>query len=126
MFKDYKAISVKKKIHAKLLKALAGCSGCRYEESDGGLLSHCSKCQFEVTSLTYQMLNDSSEHTDHEDTLRRASMGEEPLRSPSVDASETRKKDALNISLRFDPKEVIADFRRAAMALEREFQQTPD
>lgn len=41
---------------ARFSRLLEGCSGCEYDEAEGGLFNHCSKCQHEIVTLAYELI----------------------------------------------------------------------
>jgi hypothetical protein len=126
----YKTILVNHEKYNALISTLNGCGRCEYEEADGELFRHCTACQLRITTLTFELFNDSKRQLMADDTLRRASMGEEPLRSPSVDAGEAvgkiesvkkNESGGITITLDLSASEFVRKLRRAADALEREF-----
>lgn len=36
-------------------KLVQGCSGCDYDEAEGGLFCHCKKCQLKITTRAYEL-----------------------------------------------------------------------
>lgn len=42
----------------ELSRALAGCSNCEHDESDGTLVDHCPACRLAVVRLVYQHFAD--------------------------------------------------------------------
>jgi hypothetical protein len=117
----YKTLLVNQSKYDKLLKKLQGCPSCEYEEADGGLFSHCKTCQFDITSLTYELLIDSRTQLAVANELRRASMsGEEPIRSAAVDPSEA-DKTIVKLTLSLDTTKMQMDLKHLADVLSREF-----
>lgn len=52
--------SDKEKADEALRKALEGCSGCEYDEAEGGLINHCNKCCREIAGAAWTWANSSS------------------------------------------------------------------
>lgn len=46
--------SDKREAATAILKALAGCRGCEYDEADGALFNHCDKCCRRITTLAWE------------------------------------------------------------------------
>lgn len=42
----------------RLEHLLRGCSSCTYDEDEGALYRHCTKCQYEITKLVHEIVID--------------------------------------------------------------------
>ena len=47
----------KQQAEAELIHALKGCPSCDYDEAEGGLVCHCDKCCFRVTTYAWRWAN---------------------------------------------------------------------
>lgn len=144
----YKTVQLNAVSYDMLMKRLgAGCSKCVFEEADGALYMHCAECRLAITRQTYQLFDDAKRASHQEHMRRKAACGE-PLRSPSVDASEwanplrfggasptndsmtfdpkdssecSPKKEILKLTISCDTTQLQKDLRRLADVLDKEF-----